>query len=196
MTEILYNMTLSECISQAPPPLPELPTEIQHAYNDQQQIGWNQLLCGRLAFRWGTIVATHLAHHKVSEKEMTALIWGRTFVKLCFQLVIDLWLCRNTIAHQPNDRNESCLTRQRILAKIEALISSNPEVRTCDRHFIFQPMSTIETFSLCNLISWHRQAVSIVKTQKKYASTHVDIRTAFNNVTILPSDCADPHITS
>lgn len=38
-------------------------------YDDQPQIGRN-----RLALKWGNIIAIHLAHHSIPDKEMTALL--------------------------------------------------------------------------------------------------------------------------
>lgn len=182
VNEILYNYILSACTTKPLPILPTLPPAIQHAYNDQQQIGWQHLLRGRLAFRWGTLVANHLASKKVPEAEMTALIWGRKLVKLIFNYILDLWKSRNQVAHQTNDRNESKLSRQRILDKIATLQATTPSVRYCDRHFIYQPMEILEQYSLCSLTSWHRQAVSIIKRNKQYAPANQDIRTALQHI--------------
>ena len=43
-------------------------------------------------------------------------------------------------------------------------------------------METLEKYSLCNLLSWHRQAVSIIKRQKQYERDQPDIRDALQNM--------------
>jgi hypothetical protein len=95
-------------------------------------------LKGRLSSKWGNIIATHLALHQIFEKEMKALIWGRTVVKTLFELILELWNRQNIEAHSLNANKESILSRPRILANIEALQATNPIVRHSDRDFVYR----------------------------------------------------------
>ena len=98
--QILYDKVVSSCRHIAPTPMPDsLSPLLQSAYHDQEKIGWDQLLCGRLAYKWGTVIANHLYEHQVSPKEMSALIWGRKFTKLMFELILKLWDQRNKDGH-------------------------------------------------------------------------------------------------
>jgi hypothetical protein len=160
----------------------QLSEPIMQAYIEQNNIGWTHLLKGRLSTKWGTVIATHLATQKVSEKEMTALIWGRTVTKLLFQFVLQLWQSRNNEAHLLNANKESILSRQRILANIEALQATNPTVRHCDQDFIYRDFSVLQTYSLSNLTSWYRMARSIIQQGKSRRPTSIDIRECFTKV--------------
>lgn len=65
MGEILYKKVSSLCSSAAPPPdMPVIPNYLQKACAEQTLIGWDQLICGRLAYTWGTIIANHLHKQK------------------------------------------------------------------------------------------------------------------------------------
>ena len=110
---------------------------------------------------------------------MTTNRWGILFVKLIYQLILDIWESQNQDGHMLNDRDESQLSRQRILDQIIALQQSNPEVRYCDRDFIFCPIEMLEKYSLANLVSWHKSACSILKAQKKYRGPQQSIRDLF-----------------
>lgn len=127
------------------------------------EIGWNQLLCGRLAHNWGIIIANHLHLHKVNPKQMTALIWGRKFAGLMFQFILDVWKLRNEEAHLSWRHHESSLTRERLMAQIEALQSSNPDIEYSERDFIYKPLETLQGYSIRNLRGWYLMAMDIVK---------------------------------
>jgi hypothetical protein len=160
MGHIFYNMLL-------PPLLPALPALIQSAYQAQTRIGWDQLLCGRLARQWGIIIANHLHANHIQEKEMTALTWGRKFSSLVFELVLNLWQLRNTDGHMSTRQQDSQLTRDRLMDKILALQQSNPNISCQERAFIHRPVDTLQNYSLVNLQAWHKMALNIIQASRK-----------------------------
>ena len=141
--QLFFNHLLSEFYPARPPPiiLDYDDNNIRRAIADQQKIGWNQLLYGRFSILWGSLIGRHLAFNHVPETEMTMDRWGKIIIKRLFQLMLDIWECRNREGHCSNDRNESQLSRQRLLDKIEAMQDSNPDLRYCDRDFVFCPMT-------------------------------------------------------
>ena len=159
--QILVHHIFAETSSSTRDPLPTLPKDIQAAYDDQLQIGWHHLPQGRLALKWGNIIASHLSSQRVPEKEMSAIVWGRRVNKEIFQLVMSLWRSRNNECHGLN--KESPLTRSRLMAQITTLQKSQPDVSYTDRDFIHRPISDFDPYSLCNLKAWYKQATTIVK---------------------------------
>ena len=152
---------------------------LQRAIDAQIKIGWHQLLYGRISIIWGNIISIHLAHNKVPDKEMSTDRWGKLLIGKIFKLFLDIWECRNAEGHVSNERNESQLSRKRILDKIRARQESNPEVRYCDRDFIFCSMENLEKYSLGSVLSWHRSALSILRAQQKYRIPQNSIRDLF-----------------
>lgn len=114
----------------------------------------------------------HLSANRIAAIEMATDRWGQTLIKMIFQLFLDIWISRNHDGHYLTDRNESQLSRERLIIKIIELQESNPEVRYCNRDFVFCPMETLENYSVGNLTSWLRAAKSIIKAQKQYRTTH------------------------
>lgn len=92
------------------PIIPELSPATQRAVTAQQQIGWDQILLGRISIEWGNLIAYHLSANRVPPIEMTANRWGKLLISMMFQLLLDLWDQRNTDAHQHSDNNESQLS--------------------------------------------------------------------------------------
>ena len=76
--ELIFNHLVATVYPNeeiVPPPLPEFEAEIQRAIEAQTQIGWHQLLIGRLSIIWGNIIGRHLHHNRISEKEMSIDRW-------------------------------------------------------------------------------------------------------------------------
>jgi hypothetical protein len=130
-------------------------------------IGWDQLVSGRLAYTWGNIIANHLYQNKCDEKIMTALTWGRKFVRLMYDLVLKIWAQRNADGHFSTKRQDSKLTRERLMANIEAMQLSNPNIQHYDRIFVFRSMETLDTYTLLNLQAWYRMAKNIIVANNK-----------------------------
>ena len=161
---IFFNQILCLCIPGQTPIMPvPLPTKIAIATHEQFEIGWKQLLRGRLSYSWGVIIADHLFANNVPEKEMTPLIWGRKVVKHIFQLMISLWNKRNEEGHLLSHQQESNLTKNRLLLRIESIQQSNPSVMHHHRDFIFRSFDTIMTYSVSNLRSWLRAAENMIR---------------------------------
>lgn len=131
---------------------------------------------------WGSIIGRHLSFHRVDDIEMTMDRWGQTIINMMFRLILDIWQQRNLDAHQPTENNESQLSRERILDKIQALQDSNPDVRHCDRQFVICPMETLSQYSIGNLFAWYRAAKSIIKAQKPNRSRQPAISAIFPTV--------------
>ena len=108
---------LLSCPLDTPQALPVIPHYVQKACDEHALIGWDQLIQGRLAYAWGTIIATYLHQKKCNAIAMTALTWGRKFVRLMYDLVLKTWDQRNEEGHFSTKRHDSKLTRAQLMAK-------------------------------------------------------------------------------
>lgn len=95
----------------------DLPTQYAQTCSDQNEMGWHQLFKGRMSIEWGNIIASHLSANKVSEKIMSALIWGRKVVKMMLRLGLNIWIQRNETCHFSYIPNESPVTRKILFAQ-------------------------------------------------------------------------------
>jgi hypothetical protein len=133
ISELLFNHPVYALyLNTELPTLPDCETEVQKTIQDEQRIGWKQLLHGRLSIRWGSVIGRHLAANHVAAIEMTINRWDQTIIKMIFQLFLDIWNSRNNEGHYLTARNESQLSGEQTLNKIIELQESNQEVRSCD----------------------------------------------------------------
>jgi hypothetical protein len=167
MGQILYNMIVSSCTYEPAPALPSPTGLLKRACSEQASIGWEHLLSGRLTHTWGTILANHFHQRNTSDIDITALTWGRKFVRLMFELVLQLWNQRNEDGHFSSRIHDSKLTRDRLMANIEAMQSSNPDIQPHDHVFIYKSIDKLQTYSLSNLQAWYRMAKNILAANKK-----------------------------
>ena len=117
MGEILYKKVFATCLSDTPPQLPDIPYNLQKAFNEQSLIGWDQLICGQLAYTWVVIIANYFYKRKCKDIDITALTWCRKFVRLMYDLVLKTWDQRNEEGHFSTKRHDSKLTRAQLMAK-------------------------------------------------------------------------------
>ena len=162
LESVIYPITI-------PPPATAYDSEVIRAMEAQAMIGWNHFFYGRLSIIWGSIIGRHLWLNRVNEKEMTIDRWGQTIIIIMFRLILNIWQQRNLDGHELTANNESLLSRQRILDKIQALQDSYPDVRHCDQTFVVCPMDTLQHYSIGNLLAWYRAAQSIIKAQQPSA---------------------------
>lgn len=98
---------------------------------------------------------------------MTALTWGRKFVRLMFDLVLQIWDQRNGEGHSSTKQHDSKLIRDRLMANITSMQASNPDILHHDQIFVYRPIETLESYSLSNLQAWYRMAKNIIASNRK-----------------------------
>lgn len=166
---LFYKHIYERCNSDTKPEIDiaSYPDNIRQAYHQQTQIGWDHLLSGRLAIGWSIVIAKHLHHMKIEDSEMTVANWGKMVVQQIFGFIIQTWLQRNDEAHVRKSANESRLTRERLMVQILHLQESSPDIRYCDRDFVFKEPEVLAQYSLNNLRALHRASLSIIRSNKR-----------------------------
>jgi hypothetical protein len=152
-----------------------IPEKIQQAMNDQQEIGWKQLVFGRLAYKWGNIIADHLLAQKVDNKEMTPLVWGRRITRFLFEVGLKHWQQRNSDGHLLTQHKDSTLTRNRLLQRVEFFQSVDHDIQHPHRDFIYRDFEILEGYTNGNLRSWLKMAETLTRASKKRRRTNENI---------------------
>jgi hypothetical protein len=161
---IFFNQIFSlSVLDKAPIMTFPLTMNVTKAVTEQSEIGWKQLLNGRLSYQWGVIIANYLSDNNIHGKEMSPLIWGRKVVKQIFMLTLSLWNKCNEDGHMLSNQKESSLSTTRLLSRIEALHQSIPNVMHHHRYFIFRLFESIQTYSASNICSWLRATKKLIR---------------------------------
>eukprot|EP00546_Thalassionema_frauenfeldii_P017831 CAMPEP_0178906298 /NCGR_PEP_ID=MMETSP0786-20121207/6744_1 /TAXON_ID=186022 /ORGANISM="Thalassionema frauenfeldii, Strain CCMP 1798" /LENGTH=311 /DNA_ID=CAMNT_0020577983 /DNA_START=478 /DNA_END=1413 /DNA_ORIENTATION=- len=110
ITQWINNKSV-QCPFDAPSPTDLIASLHIRAFYDQLTIGWDQLLCGRLANSWFT-AHTEYALQPHLPKQYQSVIIGPKLVQACWQFTLNLWYGRNTFIHGTNTTR---LSRQTVL---------------------------------------------------------------------------------
>ena len=90
--------------STIPEPSDERHDGIGMAFDAQDEIGWGNLLKGRLATHWGTLMQSHYStHHR--DLHHTGTSFMATLTKSLWSLYDTLWKARCSLLHDPDDIN-------------------------------------------------------------------------------------------
>ena len=73
----------------------EWPPELRRAYKAQSNIGWNQVLLGRIARHWENITN----YQQLREVTGNSSRWISRAIHLCWSFGLDLWQARNQLVH-------------------------------------------------------------------------------------------------
>jgi hypothetical protein len=92
LLEALHKVIHGEDTSEIP-----VPPELQGLADAQQAIGWDQLLKGRLSWKWNQIQQHHLG--TAATKKDNGLTWATTIIDVIYKQFWILWELRNTDRH-------------------------------------------------------------------------------------------------
>jgi hypothetical protein len=128
------------------------PDEMLFAIAEQIEIGWNNILFGRLSTKWVTLQELHLSS-KCSRKSPGC--WAADITYQLLQISHKLWTTRNGIL---NERNEHGLLLAEGQKLNEAIIEHYGHVKAVllpeDYHFLNRPLYWILEMSASDRYSW------------------------------------------
>jgi hypothetical protein len=104
---------------------PEASHSLKQAVEDQNKIGWDQWLKGRISIKWGEMVNYDLINKKVPKAGMSAEKWGKEVIVKSWQFVLECWFTRNESEHD-NENNPVLRTKEKLLEEIMWVIRKIP----------------------------------------------------------------------
>ena len=141
------------------------PAPLQLAFNAQTEIGWNQLLLGRIAQQWDA-----LAQYNVGfDRELRPGIWTKRAVNLFWNFGLELWTIRNKTVHGTLG-GISVLEQERI-SRLVSLIYSDliPLIERRGQVVIDRTEESIHDSSYQSQVAW------LSRLQYLYPSEYKDI---------------------
>ena len=109
------------------------PKALQVAYTEQDDIGWDQILKGRLSKSWEVV-----AQRKVEgSRHSGSYTWIRRMIRLGWRYGMDMWLARNELVHGP-DGQTSSMELKRTIELIKAVYRELLSTVTYRRHEVFR----------------------------------------------------------
>ena len=98
-------------------------TALRDAAKSQDDIGWRQLMEGKLSKK---IVDLQVAHCQISDTRMTGRDWAKHFIGRILAITHSQWIYRNYILHERTRGYLRLQERKQVLLEIERLADLDP----------------------------------------------------------------------
>ena len=118
------------------------------AATEQQQIGWKNLLQGRLSKKWALTQHYHLkeVYKSKSIPPGTYELWKKSFIPTLIQYGLDLWELRNGVVHGSTPRETAIIRRNRLNKDIIAKYSKGPNSVSPAQRRLFQKPEVLRLY--------------------------------------------------
>lgn len=165
-------VALNSWLNNAPiPPIsaivPDASTELIKAYQSQTQIGWDNLIKGRLSIYWSEIIADHIRRADISSKTMTSDRWAVTLVSELWQGVLTLWDSRNKEMYGQDRETQTTKLKQYLIQEARYLLSQRDMLPLETVPWFQKPLEELSQYSVISLKAWIRNARTIVRLYYK-----------------------------
>ena len=139
------------------------PKDMQDAFQVQTEIGWDQVMFGRLAIEWDG-----LAQYGTSiGKEPRVGVWAGKAIRLCWEYGLELWTIRNQLVHG-SDAEVSLMEQVRVSTLIKALYRELPFIVPQSKAILFSiPADEMLTMGYTSQVAWLGHAKYVYPQQFK-----------------------------
>jgi hypothetical protein len=160
------------------------------AIYQQNNIGWNHFIRGRLSIEWGNIVQSHLETNQI--KNMSAEKWGSDLLFINWKHILKIWRERCEEVHGKTPEQIEKSSKARLLEEIRHIQSSNTNLAHSEHNWILEHIDTLSEYNSKTLASWLYGAKIISKINKTKMQYHYKQNTArhlySNSTNIIPLD--------
>jgi hypothetical protein len=168
-----WQDTATREVEMEPPAEHPFADELRQAISEQNLIGWDQILRGRLAHSWGTCYISWLAHVPSSRpiKKLSHTAWTTLIIKWAWDLVLSLWQHRNTLAHDATTEETTNALHLRAQLQVRDRYAKSTLLSNdypADVAFYFsQPLETFVLKATHILDTWTKQVDRIFTKHRK-----------------------------
>jgi hypothetical protein len=108
------------------PHINTFPALIRTTIREQNYIGWDHFICGRITISWSGIISDHLQQNQI--KHMNTEQWGVDLLSINWKNILDIWKQRNseTLGATETEKSE-----HRKKTSLEESKSCNENIKTC-----------------------------------------------------------------
>ena len=139
------------------------PNDMQVTFQVQTEIGWDQVMFGRLATEWDVLAQ----YGTCIGKEHRVGVWAGKAIRLCWEYGLELWTTRNQLVHG-SDAEVSVMEKVRISALIKALYSELPIIVPQSKQILFSmPQDEILKLEYTGQVAWLGHAKYVYSQQFK-----------------------------
>jgi hypothetical protein len=109
--------------------------EINKAIDDQNEIGWDNFIRGRLSNRWESIQSQRYTATKAKEKHRDPTIWATSLITTMWEGLIKTWESRNEDQHGRDETTKASKERASLKRRLATIYELQPQLESEDRRF-------------------------------------------------------------
>jgi hypothetical protein len=164
---------------EAPLPARNASAEIITAYKVQGEIGWGQVMRGRIAVHWSALIQYHLDSmnnaenpysRRTSVDKMTADRWGNKLISILYDFVLRLWDQRNIDEHGATTKSQTATTKKKLLMEVRQLQEQGVVMHN-DRDWLYVPDTYFDRLSVLSIKAWIRNAHILININRDKVAT-------------------------
>ena len=140
---------------------------IQKAFQDQQEIGWHNLLRGYLSSEWNTAQEEYMRQQGMDNNTQ----WAPKAIGLLQDYTLTLWNHRNSHLHGIDKRENQIIQRTKLQTKVKELFASFDRIHLPinDRTFKMNMHLSLQCSHSC-LVNWVELATRRLKMHREEAT--------------------------
>jgi hypothetical protein len=174
---------------EVPPPAKSASADFITAYKVQGEIGWGQVMRGRTAVHWSTLIQYNIDsmnksdnpyNKKSSVDKMTAERWGTKVVSILYDFVLRLWDQRNIDEHGDTIKCQTATTKKKLLREVRQLQEQGAVLHN-DRCWLYVPDNYFDRLSVLSIKAW-------IRNKRLLINIYRDTVAASNSRNRLPYD--------
>jgi hypothetical protein len=143
------------------PPRPEfLPIRYHELFRTQSEIGWDQIIKGRLSIHW---VQHQDAFADINQLKISGETWASTTIRQIWEQFSKVWKKRCQEHHGEGQTNSRQATLQRLEPKVQAIYSMKDRLDQIDRTALSRPIQEILNLPSGILERWVRRQEQFVR---------------------------------
>ena len=108
----------------------ELGTMVRDAWKEQEAIGWENILKGRLSKKWGYVQAKYyqLNPHTSDSKKYSGESWMRKTVKALLQYTLGMWNTRCKVLHGENETEQLKKRKEAAVMQVRSYFAQTGDI--------------------------------------------------------------------
>jgi hypothetical protein len=149
---------ISSCINEEPynnikDIAPNASKFFETTVQEQQKIGWEQVLKGRLSRKWGELYNYDIEQDKLKMTLKDAEQWGKKVIIVIWKFVTDMWRIRNDKEHNLDGNNKEIEKKKEgeqikwIIKALKEFDEEHPYMNITDDTLQKQPLQNIKNMN-------------------------------------------------
>ena len=151
MQKGIRNWTLRPCGTLQPPRCchnDKLMHMLAEAVKEQNKIGWNNFMKGRISKKWGAAQQVHCSekqkHMQTDKNHNTGKLFQMRLMMELFRMFETLWEARNKDFHENTlGQNDKSLKEQRVQKRVHSLCKESHHLATADKKLFPKNMNNV-----------------------------------------------------